>query len=147
MDTIDWPDKIWMLLSDHFHFFDIFVERWFFMKLFKCRPLSPDHLLPDPEQSFRSSVRISQYRISSDAVFLPGFPSWNYLPFSAITDWEIQNKTIPTHGCCGLTLQAPALLLRYDGGQTYLTLDKLEQAEQAAEFLKDIPGKGMCITA
>ena len=39
-----------MLLSDHFYFFDIFVERWFFMKLFKCRPLSPDHLLPDPEQ-------------------------------------------------------------------------------------------------
>ena len=141
------PDRKFPLLADLSWLFDIFCRKVVFMKLFKCRPLSPDHLLPDPEQSFRSSVRISQYRISSDAVFLPGFPSWNYLPLSAVTDWEIRNKTIPTHGCCGLTLQAPALLLRYDGGQTYLTLDKLEQAEQAAEFLKDIPGKGMCITA
>ena len=44
----------------------------------------PGKELSNPDRDFRSAVRVEQYRISGEALFIPEGFHWKYYPLSAV---------------------------------------------------------------
>ena len=89
------------------------------MPLFELKSLSKDFDLKDPSLDRKESKRVEQYRVSGRAVYFPGFPGDQYLPFTAVTSALSKNTAISVKGTCGKQLPMVRLRLSYDGGEFY----------------------------
>ena len=89
------------------------------MPLFELKSLSKEFDLEDASLDRKESKRVEQYRVSGRAVYFPGFPGDQYLPFTAVTSALSKNTAISVKGTCGKQLPMVRLRLSYDGGEFY----------------------------
>ena len=60
--------------------------------------------LEDASLDRKESKRVEQYRVSGRAIYFPGFPGDQYLPFTAVTSALSKNTAISVKGTCGKQL-------------------------------------------
>ena len=59
----------------------------------------PGKELSNPDRDFRSAVRVEQYRISGEALFIPEGFHWKYYPLSAVDKAEESFRVISAGHC------------------------------------------------
>lgn len=85
------------------------------MPILTPKPLAQTCPLEDPAGDYKSSRRVEQFRVSSQAIYFPAFPGTKYLSFRALTKALSRNTSLPLTGCCGKALPMTRLRLYYDG--------------------------------
>lgn len=100
------------------------------MSMLTMQSLCPAFVLPDSKADRRTAKRVEQYQISAQAIYFPGFPATQYLPFDAIRRAWLQNSSMALTGCCGKELPVVLLRIEYDGGFfKNFSFEKRERAE------------------
>lgn len=66
--------------------------------------------IASPGEDFKSAVRVEQYRVSRQALYIPAGLRWRYLPFSAIKKAEESHDSVTAGHCVTVTEKRPALL-------------------------------------
>lgn len=111
----------------------------------RLRPLIPRDGLQNEQlikEDFKKSLRVEKFRIGEKAVYIPAGFSWRYLLTEDIQSviqgkWLIQSD----NGVAPFAMEAPALRLRYPGGEVILELEKEKNAEKALALIGRGQGK------
>ena len=75
-------------------------------------------------EDFRGAVKIEQYRIGKQAVYMPAGFSWNYVPLSAVSAAEDSRRSVTAGHCVTVTEIKPAVDLVTDVGRFSLNLER-----------------------
>lgn len=97
--------------------------------------------IPDPAADRKASTRIGQYRIGQQALYVPFFPTDQYIPFTTIRRAWSQKAQLGVIGCCGKTVPIVRVRVQYDSGDTGLiiqnyTLDTQAEADRILSLLE-----------
>lgn len=95
----------------------------------------PDVPVPDLKDQFKNGIRIEQYRLSGDILFLP---KKQFIPLDSIEKIQIRNSQMNSGNCCGMAFPVYNLVVFY--GAQYpakLMLEKKENAERLSALLQD----------
>ena len=106
------------------------------MPLLEPKCLCPAGELPNAGEDCRGALRVAQFRVSAQALYLPAFPGWKYIPFQSLTGVVLRTSALSTIGCCGKELPVLKLILRWDGGERELILDLPGQADVVLEQIR-----------
>ena len=85
------------------------------MALFALKSLSKTCALEEPNEGYKASRRVEQFRLGQEAIYFPAFPGNQYLPFEALTAVKTRNTAISVTGTCGKQLPMVCVRLSYDG--------------------------------
>ena len=94
--------------------------------------------IENAKQDFRDAVRVEQYRVGREAIYLPQGLRWMYIPYSQITRAEQSRRVISAGHCVTVREEKPAVDLII--GEETLTLN-LEKADNAQTVLDAIRGR------
>jgi len=72
--------------------------------------LKPGRTVTDPKSDYKSAVKVEQYRVSDNAVYLPRN---EYIPLDAVEKVQLRNGMMSTKGCCGLSIPVFNVILFY----------------------------------
>ncbi len=84
----------------------------------------PGKELSNPDRDFRSAVRVEQYRISGEALFIPEGFHWKYYPLSAVDKAEESFRVISAGHCVPVREKRPELDLTVGSEIVHLQLEK-----------------------
>ena len=73
--------------------------------------LKPGREVADPKADFKTAVKVEQYRVSQNAVYLPRN---EYIPLESVEKVQLRNGMMTTKGCCGLSIPVFNVILFYD---------------------------------
>ena len=110
----------------------------------RLQSLCPDTVLDHPEEDYRASLRVEQYRVSPQALYFGPFFAVQYLPFQAICRAWVQSSSLALTGCCGRQLPVTVLRVRYgeNGSQSFVferEASALQVLDRIARCRPDIP--------
>lgn len=96
--------------------------------------------IPDPTSDRRGATRVGQYRVGAQALYVPCFPTDQYIPFPAIRRAWSQKAQLGITGCCGKTVDVVRVRVQYDSGDAGLiiqnyTLDTQAEADRMLALL------------
>lgn len=106
------------------------------MPLLEPRPVCPGCEVEQVRQDYQQARRAGQHRAGRQAVYFPGFPATQYLPYAAVTGAVVRNSALPTTGCCGKELPVIKLILRWAEGQQELVIDPPKHADTILDALR-----------
>lgn len=92
--------------------------------------------IPDAKEDRKGAKRIGQYRISEKALY---YADGTYIPLADISDVKVETMTVPTKGCCGMTLQAQALTFMAGGAKRRIMTDSEKQTQKVHEAITGNP--------
>lgn len=92
--------------------------------------------LPGAREDRKEAKRIGQYRISEKALY---YADGTYIPFADMRDITVEKMTVPTKGCCGIVLEAPALVFQAGGAKRRLMADSERQTRKIYEAVTGRP--------
>lgn len=98
----------------------------------KYIPVSGCTELLDAKEDRKAAKRIGQYRISGKALY---YADGTYIPFADISDLKIETMTVPTKGCCGVVLEAPAITFQAGGAKRRIMTDSEKQTRRIFEAI------------
>ena len=101
----------------------------------KFNSLVPGGELANPAEDFRASLKIEQYRIGKEAVYLPAGFSWNYLPLAAVSAVEGSHRSVTAGHCVTVTERKPAVELMTESGSFTLNLDKADNIQKILDAI------------
>lgn len=87
--------------------------------------------IPDPAADRRAADRIGQYRVGRAALYIPSFPTDQYIPFASIRRAWSQPAQLGMTGCCGKTVPVVRVRVQYDSGDTGLIIQNYVLDTQA----------------
>ena len=96
--------------------------------------------IPSADADFKASVKVEQYRIGREALYMPEGFRWNYIPFTAIRQVNESFRVISAGHCVPVREKRPELDLETDVGTIHLQLEKQESMEKVRAALCR-PGK------
>ena len=108
------------------------------MPLFALKSIVVDRELEDPASDYKSSKRLEQFRFSKEAVYFPGFPGNQYLPYDSLSRVLSKNTAISVCGTCGKQLPMVRVRMYYDGGESYkdFLFEKQEKADKLLDAVR-----------
>ena len=92
--------------------------------------------LENAAEDFRSAQRVEQYRLSACAVYIPAGLRWNYLPLRAVREAEESHRSVTAGKCVAVTERRPTLLLKTDGEEFTLPLEKPESLQRLLDAVR-----------
>jgi len=92
--------------------------------MFKPKCLIAGKELANVEEDYRASVKVEQYRVGKEALYLPEGLRWNYLPLSEIGSVADSRRVISAGHCVTVREERPALQLETALGPMTLNLEK-----------------------
>lgn len=98
----------------------------------KYIPVTGCQELAEAKEDRRSAKRIGQYRISSKALY---YADGTYIPLADISEIKVETMTVTTKGCCGVVLEAPALVFKAGGAKRRIMADSEKQTGKLYEAL------------
>lgn len=99
-----------------------------------CPAVTLDHVKED----YKNSIRVEQYRVGQEALYVAAFPGTKYLPFAAIRQAWTQKSTLSLTGCCGKELPMTVLRIRYEGGfYQHFTFENQKSAQRVLDILAE----------
>lgn len=93
----------------------------------KYIPVSGCTELPDAKEDRKGAKRVGQYRISEKALY---YADGTYIPLADMSDIKMETMTVPTKGCCGIVLEAPALTFWAGGAKRRVMADSQKQMQR-----------------
>ena len=105
------------------------------MPLFALKSIVIDCELEDAAADYKTSKRAEQFRFSQEAVYFPGFPGTQYLPYVSLSRVLSKNTAISVCGTCGKQLPMVRVRMYYDGGASYK--DFLFEKQKNADKILD----------
>ena len=109
------------------------------MALFRDDPQDELFLIENPGADKKEGTRIEQLCFGKEAFY---FPPQKYLPYRAVKGAEIIPTSFHVTGCCGKSLPAFAVKVRYgeEGKFVPLVMEKKENAERAMGLILEGAG-------
>ena len=104
--------------------------------MFKPKCLIAGKELPNVEEDYRASVKVEQYRVGKEALYLPEGLRWNYLPLSEIRSAADSHRVISAGHCVTVREERPALQLETALGLMTLNLDRAESLPKLLQLLR-----------
>ena len=92
--------------------------------------------IPDVKEDFRNSQRVEQYRVSSNALYLPEGLRWKYIPLKEIKKAENSFRVISAGHCVPVREKRPELDITTESGTIHLRLEKRENMNKIMEALR-----------
>lgn len=105
----------------------------------KYIPVTGCREIPDAKQDRKSAKRAGQYRISEKALY---YADGTYIPLADISGTAVEKMTVPTKGCCGVVLEAPALTFQAGGAKRRIMADSEKQLQRIYELITGNPLNG-----
>ena len=102
----------------------------------KYNSLIPGIEIANAAEDFRGAVKVEQYRIGKEAVFMPAGFSWNYVPLSVVTAAEESHRNVTAGHCVTVTERKPAVDLVTDTSSFTLNLDKPESIQKILDAIR-----------
>ena len=96
----------------------------------------PDKQLDNPEEDFRSAVRVEQYRVSNKALYIPEGFRWKVLPFAAVDQAENSFRVISAGHCVPVREKRPELDLTVGSETVHLQLEKESSMQTILSMLQ-----------
>ena len=84
----------------------------------------PGKELDNPEEDFRTAVRVEQYRVSDKALYITEGFRWQVLPFAAVDKAENSFRVISAGHCVPVREKRPELDLTVGSETVHLQLEK-----------------------
>lgn len=97
----------------------------------KYIPVSGCTELAGAKEDRKTAKRAGQYRISEKALY---YADGTYIPFADMSDIKVEKMTVPTKGCCGVVLEAPALTFQAGGAKRRIMTDSEKQTRKIYEM-------------
>ena len=97
--------------------------------------------IADPKVDRKNSIRVDNYHVGEQAVYVTKFPYDRYIPYGAVRKVWYQASQLSVSCCCGKGIPVFVVCVKYDDGageeklQKYMVEHK-EDAEQLAELIK-----------
>lgn len=88
--------------------------------------------IEDVKEDRKSAKRIGQYRISEKALY---YADGTYIPLADIGEIKVETMRVPTKGCCGVVLEAPALVFQAGGAKRRIMADSERQMQKICEMI------------
>ncbi|MBR0208607.1 MAG: hypothetical protein IJQ43_06910 [Oscillospiraceae bacterium] len=101
----------------------------------KYTSLVPGVGIENAAEDFRSALKIEQYRVGRQAVYLPAGFRWEYIPLSAVVSADGSHRSVTAGHCVTVTERKPAVVLITDAGSFTLNLDKAESVQRILDAL------------
>jgi hypothetical protein len=87
-------------------------------------------------EDFRAALKVEQYRIGKEAVYIPSGFSWNYVPLAAVSAAEDSHRSVTAGHCVTVTERKPAVDLVTEAGTFTLNLERPGSVQQILDALK-----------
>ena len=94
--------------------------------------------IDDPAGDLRSARRVEQYRISSQAVYIPNGLRWSYIPLSEIREAEESHRSVSAGKCVSVVECRPVLELRTEHESFKLNLERAESLEVLLKAIRAV---------
>ena len=101
----------------------------------KYNSLIPGIEVANAAEDFRSAVKVEQYRIGKEAVYIPSGFSWNYVPLSAVSAAEDSHRNVTAGHCVTVTERKPAVELVTEAGSITLNLERPASIQKIIEAI------------
>ena len=85
--------------------------------------------IDDPAADFRGARRVEQYRIGTQALYIPSGLRWSYIPLSEIRGIEEAHRVVSAGKCISVVEHRPVLEIRTDQEIFKLNLEKAASME------------------
>lgn len=102
----------------------------------KYIPVTGCQEISDAKEDRKGAKRIGQYRISSKALY---YADGTYIPLADISGVTVETMTVTTKGCCGVVLEAPALVFMAGGAKRRIMTDSEKQTQKVYEAITGKP--------
>lgn len=102
----------------------------------KYIPVSGCTEISGAKEDRKAAKRIGQYRVSEMALY---YADGTYIPFADMSDIKVEKMTVPTKGCCGIVLEAPALTFQAGGAKRRVMADSVKQTQRIYEAITGKP--------
>lgn len=99
----------------------------------KYIPVTGCRELPNAKEDRKTAKRIGQYRVSSEALY---YADSTYIPLADMSELHTEEMSVPTKGCCGIVLQAPAIVFFAGGAKRRIMADSEKQVEILLEKMR-----------
>ena len=80
--------------------------------------------IADPAADLRSASRIEQYRVSSQAIYIPSGLRWTYIPLAEGRGIEESHRVVSAGKCVSVVEHRPVLEVRTDQESFKMNLEK-----------------------
>ena len=92
--------------------------------------------IASPSEDHRSAIKVEQYRIGKEAVYLPAGLRWEYIPLTAIVSADGTHRSVTAGHCVTVTERKPAVVLITGTGSFTLNLEKSDNVQKVLDALK-----------
>lgn len=103
--------------------------------MFSPTSLLTEKTLEDPAADFRAAVRVEQYRVSAQAIYIPSGLRWTYIPVSEIRGLTESHRVVSAGKCVSVVEHRPVLEIRTDPETFKLNLEKTASMETLLQYL------------
>ncbi len=101
----------------------------------KYNSLIPGVEVANAAEDFRAALKVEQYRIGKEAVYIPSGFSWNYVPLSAVSAAEDSHRNVTAGHCVTVTERKPAVDLVTEAGSFTLNLERPASIQKIIEAI------------
>ena len=101
----------------------------------KYKSLIPGVEIENAAEDFRAALKVEQYRIGKEAVYIPSGFSWNYVPLAAVSAAEDSHRNVTAGHCVTVTERKPAVELLTDAGSFTLNLERPDSPEKILDAI------------
>ena len=101
----------------------------------KFNSLVPGVELANAAEDFRGALKIEQYRVGKEAVYMPAGFSWNYVPLSAVSAAEDSRRSVTAGHCVTVTEIKPAVDLVTGAGRFTLNLERTDSPQKILDAI------------
>ena len=106
------------------------------MPLLEPKPVKPELAMENVREDYQRAAHAGQHRASQKAIYFPGFPATQYVPYPALTSVTVRNSALPTTGCCGKELPVIKMNLRWQDGGRELVIDPPKHAQTLLDGIR-----------
>ena len=92
------------------------------------------------KEDFRTSERVEQFRISSNALYLPEGLRWKYIPLSEIKSADESFRIISAGHCVPVREKRPEIDLSTSSGVVHVSLEKQESMTKILDAIRQNRG-------
>ena len=101
----------------------------------KYKSLIPRVEIENAAEDFRAALKVEQYRIGKEAVYIPAGFKWDYVPLCAVSAAEDSHRSVTAGHCVTVTERKPAVELVTETGIITLSLDKSESVQKILDAI------------
>ncbi len=103
--------------------------------MFTPESLIPGEMLNNVKEDFRNALRIEQYRLGNEAIYIPAGLKWNYIPRCRILQATSSHRTVSAGHCVTVQVKTPSLEIVTSSGSFELHLEKQSSLDRFLDKL------------